>query len=101
MTLEQQFTQLAAEWRRETMYWSSTWAIAMHPSYQRIIGMGPAAVPLIIRELERQPEHWFWALKAITGADPVLPADRGNIAKMQDAWLQWALEQKALNDVAC
>lgn len=44
--------------------------MAMHPAYQRIIGLGPEVAPLLLRELERQPDHWFWALKALTGADP-------------------------------
>lgn len=89
MTLEQQFDQLAAEWRKDTSFLSSVRNICIHPSYQRIIGLGPAVLPLIIRELKRESEHWFWALKAITGADPVAPADRGNIAAMREAWLKW------------
>lgn len=93
MTLEERFDQLAAEWRGNVRYTSSVFDIAMQPSYQRIIGMGPAAVPFIIRELvDCESEHWFWALKAITGADPVALADRGNIAKMREAWLKWAVE---------
>ena len=54
----------------------------MSPSYQRIIGLGSAVVPLLLRELERQPDHWFWALKAITGADPVPAASRGKLHEM-------------------
>ena len=34
--------------------------------YQRIIGMGLPVVPLILEELEREPDQWFWALEAIT-----------------------------------
>lgn len=33
--------------------------------------MGEAAVPLILRDLEHQPDHWFWALREITQANPV------------------------------
>jgi hypothetical protein len=55
--------------------------------------MGPAAVPLILRELERQPDHWFWALTAITGEDPVRPEDAGNIERMAQAWLALGQEQ--------
>ena len=38
-------------------------------------------------ELRREPDHWFWALIAITGEDPVAPKDRGKLQEMTDAWL--------------
>jgi hypothetical protein len=91
--LHERFTHLTAQWREETQFLSSSTAIAMHPAYQQIIGMGPAALPLILRELEREPSHWFWALKCITGADPVPPDQKGQRKAMRDAWLQWAREQ--------
>ena len=77
--LDQRFTRLAAQWRSETALFSSVTEMAMHPAYQAIIGLGPEVVPLLIRDLAGQPSHWFWALKAITGIDPVAPADRGNV----------------------
>ena len=54
-----------------TAMFSSITEIAMHPAYQQIIGMGSIAIPFIMRELENRPAHWFWALKSITGEDPV------------------------------
>jgi hypothetical protein len=39
--------------------------------YQEIIGMGERAVPLLLAELKREPDDWFWALHAITGASPL------------------------------
>lgn len=65
----------------------------MLPAYQRIIGMGPDAVPLILAQLEAEgddPDQWFWALRAITAANPVKPEDQGNTVKMAEAWLRWA-----------
>ena len=59
--------------------------------------MGPDVVPLLIRDLAERPTHWFWALKAITGIDPVAPADRGNVRKMTKAWLNWGKEQGHLS----
>jgi hypothetical protein len=55
--------------------------------------MGPAAVPLILREMQREPDHWFWALRAITGEDPVARADAGNIERMTQAWLRFGEER--------
>lgn len=60
-----------------------------HPAYQAIIGLGPAAIPLILREVEHNLDHWFWALRAITGADPVPIESRGNLKEMAQAWLVW------------
>jgi hypothetical protein len=54
--------------------------------------MGTEALPLIFSELEKEPDHWFWALNAITGADPVSPKSRGNLKKMAEAWIQWGEE---------
>lgn len=83
------FGLLAERWRSETRFLSSTTDLAMHPAYQRIIGLGPAVIPLILADLARQPDHWFWALKALTGEDPVSPGDRGKMAAMSEAWLRW------------
>ncbi len=90
--LAELFRQLVERWREETRYLSSSTEIAMRPAYQRIIGMGPAVIPLILAELARQPDHWFWALHALTGADPVSPGDRGKLPAMTEAWLRWGRE---------
>ena len=83
------FYDLAEEWRESTAVMSSIGDITMHRAYQEIIGLGRDAVTLILRELEREPDHWFWALKSITGTDPVPSEDRGNISKMRNAWIVW------------
>jgi hypothetical protein len=88
-TLEQKFQRLAAIWRVETGYLSSPTAMVNHPAYQEIIGLRPAAVSLVLRELEQRPAHWFDALHALTGADPMDPADRGKVRKIAEAWLRW------------
>lgn len=91
--LEEQFQALARFWRQERGPASSTTQLAMCPSYQQIIGLGPAVVPLLLRELERDPDHWFWALKAITGADPVPIESRGKLHEMARRWLDWGRQQ--------
>ncbi len=90
--LEALFAKLADEWRRETCFLSSTTAIATHPAYQRIIGLGPQVVPLVLAEMQRAGGHWFWALAALTGENPVPPADQGRVPAMTDAWLKWGRE---------
>ena len=63
----------------------------MDPAYQQIIGLGREALPLILRELEAgRVDHWFWALFAITGENPVTPAHEGRLDEMALDWLSWA-----------
>jgi hypothetical protein len=93
VSLERQFSALAEEWRRETAPLSSVTDIVLHPAYQRIIGMGQAALPFILTELARQPDHWFWALRAITAEDPVPDEDAGNLGRMRDAWVRLGRER--------
>ena len=86
----ERFDGLMRDWKASKQYISSVSQMAMLPSYQQIIGMGPAVLPLIFQELQRQADHWFWALASITGDDPVLPEHRGKISLMRDDWLAWA-----------
>lgn len=88
---ESSFRRLADQWLHETEHVSSVKQACMHPAYQRIIGMGPAIVPYLLRELAEQPDHWFWALRAITGADPAQTEDAVEGARM--AWWKWGKEK--------
>jgi hypothetical protein len=88
-TLEQKFERLAAIWRAETAYLSSTSALVNYPAYQEVIALGPAVVPLVLRELEQRPQHCFEALQVLTGANPMDPADRGKVQRIAEAWLRW------------
>lgn len=54
--------------------------------------MGAQAVPLILEALERDGGHWFVALRAVTGANPVSSQARGRTKAMTKAWLSWAEE---------
>jgi hypothetical protein len=92
-TVVERFRELVQWWQAEVGPLSSTTEMAMQPAYQQIIGLGSEAVPLILRELEKKPDHWFWALKAITGVDPVEPTQRGRVEKMAKAWLRWGRGQ--------
>ena len=87
------FAGLAGTWREERGFASSPYDLATHWAYQRIIGIGPSVVPHILRELESRPDHWFWALEALTGADPVPIEQRGIIKEMTAAWLRWGRER--------
>jgi hypothetical protein len=88
--IQSKFESLVVEWKEATGFLSSTDDIAIHPAYQQIIGMGSDALPLIFQELRDRGGYWYWALKAITGDDPVPETDRGKVQLMKKAWLKWA-----------
>jgi hypothetical protein len=92
-TVEEKFRRLASVWRAETAYISSSSDLVAHPAFREIVGMGAPVIPLLLRELENGTGHWHRALRQITGADPVPPADRGNLDKAAEAWLRWGKEQ--------
>ena len=83
------FNQLADQWERETALLSRMDRAIKHPAYQEIISMGEQAAPLILERMRETEGHWFAALRAITGANPVKRSDRGKIAVMQASWLEW------------
>jgi hypothetical protein len=91
--LERRFRQLVREWKEATLFTSSGSEMLLHPAYQRIIGLGKEAIPLLVAQLRSEPDHWFWALKSITGEVPVATCDRGNVKRMADAWLNWAQQR--------
>lgn len=84
------FEHLAREWKETRNRYSSGTEMFIHPAYQKIIGMGEKVLPLIFEELSRELDHWFWALKAITQADPVPAEAVGNLVAMRNHWLAWA-----------
>jgi hypothetical protein len=87
--LSQRFQVLADQWRRETRHLSLMSDIVLNTAYQQIIGMGKPAIALILQDLKQQPDHWFWALRSITGENPVQVDDRGRLPQMAEAWLVW------------
>ena len=87
------FRRLRDQWKEESEFMSNTAQMAMLRSYQSIIGMGNAAVPLILEELRREPDHWFWALEAITIENPVPKEMAGKIELMAKAWVEWGVAQ--------
>lgn len=79
----------AREWKEQTRAMSSIAQKVSHPAYQEIIGMGKVALPFLFEDLRQGHDHWFPALKSITGDDPVPVEHRGNVAEMRRAWMEW------------
>jgi hypothetical protein len=85
-----QFYRLMATWKTEVRFLSNINEKCSHSAYQQIIEMGQDVVPLILDELRREPDHWFAALRTLTGENPVPPEARGKPKEMTLAWLEWA-----------
>src|ERR1051325_5820740 len=89
-TAAERFAKLAADWKAKTKFLSNVTAKIINPEYQKIIGMGKEAIPLILKDLaENGPNDWFWALTAITDFNPITPVIAGNLVAMTEVWLQW------------
>jgi len=86
---KEKFERLTKRWKSETEVLSTIQEKAMHPAYQQIIGMGKEAIPLILNQMAREPDHWFWALKSITNEDPVPEEAKGDVIQMTKFWLEW------------
>jgi hypothetical protein len=98
--LEREFLQLALIWKATVGPTSSPTIMASHPAYQRIIGLGPSVIPFILRDLEDHCDHWFLALIAITGVDPVPNGRNVGSEDMRDWWLNWGRRYGFIQEVA-
>lgn len=84
------FLQLKDKWKSETLYYSSSSHIFNNSAYREIIALGSKTIPWIIRELKKTNDHWFYALKKISGENPINPDHYGIIPKMKEDWIEWA-----------
>ena len=89
-TLEKHFRELESQWQDEVGMLSSSTEIVNHHAFQAIIALGPAVVPFMLRDLEKRPRLWVWALPHILGENPVPDDAGGNVARMSELWLAWA-----------
>ena len=92
-TLSERFAALAERWKTYRPRGVDVAQMIRHPAHQAIVEMGEQAVPLILKELERETDHWFPALHRLTGANPVPRRHEGNIANMKKAWLKWGRQR--------
>jgi hypothetical protein len=86
-SVEDTFRELADEWYLETGGSSLIRQKIAHPAYCKIIDLGKPAVPLLLRELQLEPDYWFWALHRITGENPVRTG--ASFDETVEDWLAW------------
>jgi hypothetical protein len=94
--LQEVFDSLAKRWKNESKHMSKISSMERLESHGAIVRLGDKAVPLILRELRRDPYHWFGALSSITRADPVAKEHRGRLKLSTNDWLDWGRQNRQL-----
>jgi len=94
LSVLEEFLEHAEQWIKKTSHLSTTERF-FNEHHRKIVEMGEAVVPIILKDLvdglekPEGPTHWFWALKLITEEDPVPTKERGNIELMAQRWIEW------------
>jgi hypothetical protein len=91
---EEEFSKLAEQWRRDTFFHSSLSKKFTHPAYVTIMAGGKSVLPFILKELEGNPDHWFYALRFIVRKDIAAGAEDFDDAR--EAWLTWGRKNNYL-----
>jgi hypothetical protein len=90
VTTDVEFQSLVDQWKKDTLGVSSVSDMVLHPAYQRIMSMGKPALPLILQELRRELDHWFYALEFIVGTEGKDVAQGADtLEDARSAWLEW------------
>jgi hypothetical protein len=92
----EEFAALANEWRGATAVESGLERIILNSAYQRIIGLGPQALPHILRDMKETRDHWFWALMSIVGEDKAV--GQTSVGAAVEAWLAWGREAGLIDE---
>ena len=88
--VEERFHALLTDWRNRTRLESNYAKIMTHPSFRRILALGPQAVPYILQDMKTgHGGAWFQALEDITGENPIAPEHEVDSSLMIEDWLEW------------
>tara|TARA_Y100000310_G_scaffold345276_1_gene463342 strand:+ start:5132 stop:5431 length:300 start_codon:yes stop_codon:yes gene_type:complete len=92
--IEKKYKELKVKWQDETAYFSSLSMKVDNPHHQKICNLGSKIVPIILNEFRNGDiDHLFFALRNITGADPIPEEDRGKVQKMAQHWVNWGIKE--------
>jgi len=88
--LKKRFDFYNSIWKSETIFSSSITEITNNSAYRSIIGLGQKVIPFIIDDLKATDNHWFYALEALTGQNPIKENHKGIVPLMKNDWIEWA-----------
>lgn len=89
------FRELADQWKQATEDYSVIGKRYRHPAYKSILDMQHRAVPMILNELRREPDHWFAALEQLTGKNPARQAK--TFYEAVDLWIAWGISEAIIS----
>jgi hypothetical protein len=93
-SLESQFESLSSRWREEVGGESSLSRITSNINYLKVIKLGKEIVPLILKDLQKEPAPWFLALRVLTDEENVGRKRAGNFRRMADDWIKWGKDNQ-------
>ncbi len=74
---------------------SSTTAKIANLNHLKIISLGPDVVPYILERMKIKPDHWFIALRVLTGCNPV--KENSSFMEATEAWLNWGRSEDLID----
>ncbi|MFT3909942.1 MAG: hypothetical protein QM737_10985 [Ferruginibacter sp.] len=100
-TKEEQFFELAQNWKIETSIYSIAAKKISNSNYMGIIGLGVTygepIIKLILEDLKKGVEYWHYALKKITNQNPVPTGSVNNLQTVRNEWLKWGIENEIIS----
>ena len=93
----ERFARLMKTWRNETGLYSVDTKKITHPAYLMIIGMGRQAIPMILADLQQRGGHWYQALEAILGYNPIQMSSPVGLSELKERWLAWGRQEGYLS----
>jgi hypothetical protein len=96
--LKKRFDLYNSIWKSETIFSSSITEITNNAAYRSIIALGQEVIPFIIDDLKVNDNHWFHALEALTGQNPIKENHKGIVLLMKKDWVEWAKENNLTDE---
>ena len=90
--LQARFDLLSAQWKKETAMYSSLNQMMDNDAYKAILAMGIPAITFILRDLEKEGNHWFHALVTLTCQD--VARGEETVEGARQKWLAWGRDEK-------
>lgn len=95
-SLETKFNDFVITWKRATSNIPSIRRRLKHNSYQEIINLGKPVLPLLLKEMESNPDHWMVALSVLSGANPVPKNAAEDVKRAAQLWIEWGKKAKLI-----
>ncbi|HYE53678.1 MAG TPA: hypothetical protein VD996_02505 [Chitinophagaceae bacterium] len=97
IAIQNRFQELSNQWRKETGHYSTMIHVTRNENYLRIIALGKPVVPLLLKDLQNEPDYWFEALRLLTNENPVKREHLGDLEKMSADWIEWGKNKGYIN----